>query len=245
MNPLDFANSYMTFTIKDRSNTARIQLDARCVVTDRTTGRTEEVVLITPCRSERMYLKEKLFQDPNYEFSGIWSAREFVLIRTHPDHDPRRGSEWDPGDNASRFASVRIDLRTFPEAQALTTDEQVVRATLKNLALVARTHVRHTDPHLSAVLEYPVKTMNVCEGTKRFQVDTGPLLLPDFASRAKRPAERFALAFICFNTFDAAEFVVRQPTPSRTGGKEVAQVMHYGRIVRMPATHELFCAGKL
>jgi hypothetical protein len=245
MNLVDFANSYMTFTVKDKSNSARIQLDARCTVTDRGRGTTEDFFLITPCKSERMYQKEKHFQDPNYDFCGIWSRKEYLILRTHAVHDPKRTAEWDPGANADRFAEVKIDLRTFPETQALTTDEQLVRATLKNLALVARTRVQHTDPHLSAVLEYPIKTMNVCEGTKRFQVDTGPLLLPDFMSKGARAVERFGLAFICYNTYDTAEFVLRQPTPVVVDGKEVCEVMHYSRIVSLSAKHEIFGVGKL
>lgn len=246
MNLCDFTNSYLTFTTKDRSNTARIQLDARCLVTDRQQGTTQETVLITPCRSERMYLKEKLFQDPNFEFCGIWSRKEFVLVRTHLRRDPKRALEWDAGANAGgRFGEVKIDIRTLPETQALTTDEQVMRATLKNLALVARTHIQHSDPHFSAVLEYPIKTMNACEDTKRFQVDTGPLLLPDFASTAQRAVEKFSFGHVCYNTFDRAEFVVRQPTPVVIDGKDVCQVMHYGRIVAMPAKNEIFCVGKL
>ena len=87
--------------------------------------------------------------------------------------------------------------------------------------------------------------MNVSEGTKRFQVDTGPVLLPDFTAQAKRAVEKFHLAFICYNTFDAAEVVLRQPTPVVVDGKEVGQVMHYARIVRLAAKHEIFCAAKI
>jgi len=78
--------------------------------------------------------------------------------------------------------------------------------------------------------------MNVCEGTQRFQVDTGSLLLPDFHSKAERVIERFSLAFLCYNAFNSAEFVLRTPAPTLMG-----QVMHYSRIVSMPARHELFC----
>lgn len=246
MNLCDFSNSYMTFTMKDRSNIARILLDARCIVTDRQKGETNEVALITPCRSEKMYLKEKLFQDPNYEFGGIWSRKQFVIIRTYLTHDPKREGEWQVGEvEGGRFADVKIDIRTHAEVTELKEDEQVVRATLKNLPIVARTHVQHTDPHITAVLEYPMKTINVCELTKRFQVDTGPLLLPDFASQAKNAIEKFQLAHVVYNTYTAAEFVIRQPTPITVDGKDVAQVMHYGKITTMPAKNELFCVGKL
>lgn len=245
----DFSNSYLTFTVPDRSNTARIQLDARCIVTNRNAGTTEEFVLITPCKSERMYLKEGLFQDPNYDFCGIWSRKEYLILRTYPTHDPQRAAEWDAGENAARFAEVKIDIRTLPHAQPLETDEQVVAATLKNLPLVARTHLTHTDPHVSAVLEYPVKTMNVCESTKRFQVDTGPVLFWDVGHGARDTGHKLlaprplSLAFICYNTNDSAEFVLREPTPVVVDGKEVCKVWHYSRIVRVAARHEIFCAG--
>jgi len=239
----DFSHSYLTFTVPDRSNTARIQLDARCLVTDRNAGTTEEFVLITPCKSERMYLKEALFQDPNYDFCGIWSRQEYLILRTYPTHDPQRVAEWDAGENAARFAEVKIDVRPLPHAQLLETDEQVVTATRKNLALVARTHLAHADPHLSAVLEYPIKTMNVCEGTKRFQVDTGPVIVPDFGVKHASRITHHALAFIGYNTFNSAEFVLREPTPVAVDGKEVCKVWHYSRIVRMAARHEIFCAG--
>lgn len=243
----DFTNSYMTFTVLDRSNTARIQLDARCVWTDHTTGKTEEFFLITPCKSERMYVPRKLYQDPNYDFCGIWSRKEYLILRTPVTHNPKRlqDHEANAGVLPGRFGESKIDLRYLADTQPLTTDELIVKATLKNLYLMARTHVSHADPHLSAVVEYPVKTMNVCEKTTRFQVDTGPLIWPDFTSTAKLAVERFLLGFICYNTFADGEVVLRVPTPIVVEGKEVIKAWHYSKIVEIKAKHALFCVGKI
>jgi len=59
-----------------------------------------------------MYVTAGLFQDPNYDFCGIWSEREYVILRTYPTHEPGRQSEWEAGANALRFTEVKIDVRT-------------------------------------------------------------------------------------------------------------------------------------
>jgi len=245
MGVCDFANSYMTFAVPDRANTARIQLDALCRATDRRTGKTEEYVLITPCKSERMYRERGRFQDPNYDFCGVWSRTEYLIFRTFHVHDPDRAAEWEAGPNLPRFEEVRIDLRTFPTAQALTTDAQVVEATLRNRHVVARTHVASADGNTSAEIEYPVKTMNVAEPTRRFQVDTGPVIVPTWVygdpPKGERGVEGFSVAFVCYAKLEGhTEFVLREPTPVVVGGSEVARVWHYSRIVETTAKHELF-----
>ncbi len=44
-----------------------------------------------------------------------------------------------------------------------------------------------------------------------------------------------------FDTFDRAEFVIRQPTPILDGDREPCQVQHYSGIKVMPAKHTIFC----
>ena len=123
--------------------------------------------------------------------------------------------------------------------------EAVVRATRKGLPLVARTEIRDEQPNVRAIMEYPVKTMNIHPKRKRFQVDTGPLLLPDFSSDTEEKIEWFSLAHVVYNTFDRAEFIIREPTPVFEGGREVCCVMHYSVIRVHEAKNTILCAGKL
>ena len=246
----DFSRSYMTFFLP--VNVARIQIVARCLVTDEHTGVTEETVLIWPCKSELMYRDDNLYQVPNYDFCGIWSRGEFLILRTHSTHDSRRGAEWDAGTNVERFDDVMIDIAAYRDAQLLMADEEVVRATLAHHPLVARTHVCAPDRELRAVVEYPITTMNVVSvdaddrNAGRFQVDTGPVIIPAWdqgggvSFRGERPIEQFDLAFICYNRREGhTEFVIREPTPTPAG--EI--VWHYSRVVKTTARHEIFrCA---
>jgi hypothetical protein len=237
---IDFANSYMTFFGRDRGNIARIQLDAACTLTDERSGASELYYLIAPCRAERMYLETQLFQMPNYEFCGIFSQGDCLLIRTHwaSERDNR-----EHGLNRGRFDDVHLDVRTFPSDRPLDDAAAILAATLDNRPLVARTELRDPGRGLRARLEYPVKTMNVLREPPRFQVDTGPLILPDFSSTAERPIERLGMAYVAYNTFDRAEFIRREPIAITADGRPPAQTTDYARVEILPARNEIVCAG--
>ena len=54
---------------------------------------------------------------------------------------------------------------------------------------------------------------------------------PKTGTTPSAPAEEWSqklrLAYVAFNAFDWAEFIVEEPTPVVQGGKEVATVHHY------------------
>lgn len=211
MNAIDFANSYMTWFPHEKSaNIARIQLDAACTLLDEKSGQRDQFYLIAPCRAERMYLDAPLFQLPNYEFCGIWSADEFLIMRTAwvSTRDNRQY-----GLGRERWRDIHLDIRTFAHTERLTDDAAIVQATLANRALNARTELYHAATGRRAFLEYPVKTMNITLEPPRFQVDTGPLLLPDFTATAVHLIEAFEMAHVVYHGFDKAEFILRKPTP--------------------------------
>jgi len=237
---IDFANSYMTFFGKQAGNIARIQLDAACTLTDETSGVSEVFYLIAPCRAERMYLEAPLFQMPNYEFCGIFSNHDCVLIRTHwaTEHDNR-----EYGLNRGRFDDVHLDVRTFPSDRPLGDVAAIVAATLDNRPLVARTELRDPERGLQAVLEYPVKTMNVLREPSRFQVDTGPLILPDFTSTAEHRIERLEMAYVVYNGFDRAEFIRRKPIAFAAIDPPLARTTDYSLVEIVAARNEILCGG--
>lgn len=227
----------MTFRVERPVNAARIQLDARCDLVDEVAGTRESYYLITPCKSERMYLEEGLFQDPNYDFCGVWSQREYLIIRTHASHD-RDNREL--GLNADRFTTVEFDIRPYRETSPLSSDDDIVRATLDGELLQAVTEIHDKATGRRAILEYPVKTMNVDPDNGRFQVDTGPLPWPDLVADVEQAVARFHRAFVAYNTFDRAEFVIERPTAVVAGDEPIYYTAHYSHIETRPARHALY-----
>ena len=250
MDACDFSNSYLfwesQYNPDDKrkpghmpwGNSARIQFDARCEWVNERTGETDEFFLITPCRTEWMYRSDQLWQDPNREYCGIWSRSEFTAGHSELGYGVA-------GAIKDRYTDFRMTIRNFPRTQQLEDDEQVIQATLKDLALVGRTEIWDEGQQVRATIEYPIKTMNVLPEHKRFQVDTGPLIFPDFTHPVDRPIESFAVAFVCYNTFDLAEFILRQPTPVRGEDGEVRSVLEYSDIRRLAVTNAVVCAGQL
>jgi hypothetical protein len=183
-----------------------------------------------------MYADGPLFQMPNYEFCGIFTESQASLVRTHWTSDAE-SADIEPANE--RFERVTIDLKPS-EAEKLATDHDIVAATLANRRLVARTTLSDPESGVNTVLEYPIKTMNVTRDPERFQVDTGPLIVPLFDSAEADPIARFAVAHVVYWTFDKAEFVLRAPhVVGERDGRNV-EVTDYTQISIVSATNEIW-----
>jgi hypothetical protein len=250
-NACDFQGSFMTWDHAPRpdprpyarhntplGNKARIQLDAIVDVIHEATGQRERFVLIAPCRTEWVYAEERLFQIPSREYRNIYSATEqrgMGRAITYPDErsggQPSRGQPL--GD---AFPSLAIDIRRFPQTRFLETPDAICAATAANLPLVARTDLTDLARGERYILEYPIRTMNHRPERSTFQVDTGPVLVPDFGSGEPRVIDRLEMAHVAYNRLDRAEFIVRRPTPiTDAGGGELCRVLHYSEVHEYPA----------
>lgn len=266
MEMTDFGNSYMTWIVphdpndrrvpghKPWSNSARILIDARCTITDTRSGASDEFYLIAPCRTEWMYQEENLFQIPSGEYREIFSPTRRLSLGKRMTTDgqlPRsvpalaQIAQSDTRVRTAGLLSLKFAVRTFPEVTTLETDAQVIAATQANLPLVGRTEIWDEARQLRATLEYPIRTMNIQTERQRFQVDTGPLIVPDLAAGEEHWMDLFSIAHIIYNTFDRAEFICRRPTPIEVDGREVASVQHYSDVRVYPARHILLAAGHL
>ena len=228
MRVCDFGGSFATFTTEGRGNNARIQVEAICDLTE--AGRTTRYVLVASCKSENTYAPDDLFKQPNYDFCAIFSDTQYNIIRQHLPLTP----EWqDLGPIEHRFEGVNIDLRADEGAECANAEE-IVRATLDNVPLVGITEIADEATGVSARLEYPIKTMNVNDIEWIWQVDTGPVIIPDFARDAPLAIQRFDLAFVACNRPDSAEFVVLRPTA--VGGETAG---HYSEIRKFAARNQI------
>ncbi len=237
----DFRSSFMTWDVAYRKDTrpdarhnmphgnmARIQLDALIDVIDRRSGQSERFVLIAPCRTEWVYAEDRLFHMPNEEYRKIYSLSEDRSMgQAITDSGRLRRARKVSG----VYRSLKIDVCTSSRTRQLLTPAEIVKATGENLPLVGRTRLDDPDGNRHYVLEYPIKTMNFQPVTNSFQVDTGPLLIPDFDSQAESVINRLAMAHVAYNRLDRAEFILRRPTEVQDEqGKSLCQVLHYSEV---------------
>ena len=253
MSAIDYANSYMTWFGALNGSMSRILLDAMCTLIDDEKGTEDAYYLIAPCRSEHTHSDGQLLTMPNYDFRGIFGEREYTLIRTHwvgnPDYLDDPGFDNTGGRTPvevglwkDRWDDVQLDIRTFEDVRELHTDDDVVEQTLRNVPLIGQTELRDETSGLRAVLEYPIKTMNVLKTPIRYQVDTGPLIVPDFSLTPEFQIERFDIAHVVYNQPDKGEFILRKPRDIARKDGSVWTVDDYSEIKVYSGQNRVFAA---
>ena len=213
-------------------------------------GTEDAYYLIAPCRSEHTHSDGQLLTMPNYDFRCIFGEREYTLIRTHwvgnPDYLDAPGFDNTGGRTPvevglwkDRWDDVQLDIRTFEDVRELLTDDDIVEQTLRNVPLIGQTELRDETSGLRAVLEYPIKTMNISIDDSIWQVDTGPIAFPDLTKRFDPPVDSVRLAFAVFNAPHFCDFVIEQPTPVVHDEQEVCKVYHYSNPVSFTAKNRV------
>ncbi|MGD9854103.1 MAG: hypothetical protein AB7U20_04050 [Planctomycetaceae bacterium] len=252
----DFSRSFLTFRLDFEKkppatvshqppyslNNARIQLECRCRITEKQTGNVQTFVLGASCKTERVGVERDIWTEPNADFAPIFSEDRFLALKTFARagvevdlYPPGTGKQSDRqfGVVAEIFDSLRIVVVESP-SERLSSPREIVDAVLNNAPLVAQTEL--DSDRYTAVIEYPVKTINANERDEIYQTDTGPHLFPDLTCEPDNLLKRMELAFSAFNHPDWAEFLVRVPTPIA----ESVSVYHYSHPVRLDCRNRMY-----
>ena len=257
MQTVDFARSSLTFRIDYQKrpaetasheppsslNSARILLECVCEIVDNETGTAQTFVMGASCKTERVGVDRDIWIHPNADFVPILSQDRYLIVKTYevanmgvPFFPPSRGMqpERQAGYVADAYDNIRLDVRRV-EGEILETPAQIVEATLDRSGppLVGRTVIQ--EGRYTAVLEFPVKTMNASERDFIYQTDTGPILMPDFSREPDDLIAGLEMAYVAFNCPDWAEFVVRVPTSVGEG----IEVYHYSKFVRLDTQNQV------
>jgi len=250
MQVCDFTRSYLRWRIDTTKkpavtvsrplpmtlNNVRMPLDCRTVVTEEATGRSRESVLAVSCKAEQVWVERDVWHQPNADML-IYAARdEFVVFKRWDKVDkgvmlfpPTLGPqpEKQPGDPRDAFDRFAFDL-AWQDGRALETVEEILAELSGNRPMISQTEYQVNGFHV--LLEYPVKVVNFSERERYYQVDTGPVLLPDPTDPMSLPACR--LAFVAHNCPEWAEFIVNVHTPLT----DEITVNHYSQSERIEGT---------
>lgn len=215
-------------------NNAVFPLDCRCLLTDG--DQTTQFVLGSSCKSEFVYTEKGVWTDPCADMFIILSESEFMTVKSFahrgidvPLHPASLGMQpkRQAGSTSEAFDTVEIDVRLI-QGRELTCAEEIVEAGLNRAPLVSRTEWT-AENGIQIVIEYPVRVWNFNERAFCYQLDTGPVLLPNFNHKTTRLIETFDRAYVAHNCPNWAEFIVNVPT--RIDGETL--VDHYNESRRL------------
>jgi hypothetical protein len=226
---LDYGRSFVTFVTHGRENNARLQIESACRIRGEEEG--EDYFFFASCKAEDTYAARNLFKADNYDFCGIFATAEYAIFRAHPRHSEgfRECGLWQ-----ERFADVRWHVEQV-QARPLEDEKAIVQATLEGGPLIGVVEFDSPYGEWSARLEFPIKTMNVNDLEWKWQVDTGPVPFPDFGQEEEQFIEQLWPAYVAYNSFQTAEFIVQQPLDLGGGLK----VPHYWRRVSLAAQSQV------
>ena len=215
--PTDYGRSFVK-TAGGSGNQPVFWVESRCRITDPATGEVRDYYQCASCKSEDTFATHDLFYANNYDFLPVFSNKEAVIFRRKlPVIDGYQQvvplSPWGQATPVVRTAKMR-ELRT---------PDEIVAAVQAAVPIVAQTELRDEESGRTAIIECPIKTMNLSASRRIYQVDTGPVLLPDLTLPPEQWSAGLKLAFIAFNEPTWADFVVDVPTKLADG----TQVHHF------------------
>jgi hypothetical protein len=230
MDILDYGLS--TISGKAAWNRVRFWVESRTRIIDERSRHSEDYLQCGACKSEDTFAARNLFTEPNYDFTPIFGPEYGLIFR-------RKAANSDRYKEMKRAAEMwegqEYRLRMAKDAILLDSNARIREATHAGWPLVAQTEIHDAASGLRAILEYPVKTMNIHDEKDLYQVDTGPVALPDL-SRHEPLAGSISLAFVAFNAPHFADFVIETPTSAGEG----VWVHHYAKIVSRQAENRLY-----
>ena len=204
---LDYGRSFIN--TKARWNSVRFWVESRCRVIDAKADKTVEFLQCGLCKAERTFAHRALFADDNYDFLPVFTETEGIIFRRHVRvgqgyRDVRPIDKW--------WEGTEPRLRTL-RGRVLTSPEEIFAAMQQGKPIIGQTELRDPASGRVAILEYPIKTINFERDKQDWQVDTGPVILPDLSVPPDQWSHTFKLAHIAFRTPYWADFIVDQPTP--------------------------------
>ena len=224
-------------------NAVRFWIESRTTLIDGSAGTSTEFYQCASCKSERTFAEKDLFQEDNYDFLPVFGGKdaEDLLVFRRPARLSERYREITKSEEV--WGKPILKLREGQHVRVLDTWEAIREATAAGVPIVSQTEIRNPDTNLRAIIECPVKTMNVSLERKMYQVDTGPIAFPDLSRRADPLIDILSLAFIAFNAPHFADFVIEQPTPVIEAGNELCKIHHYSNPFSLPARNTLLAVG--
>lgn len=232
---LDYRRSFICGTAE--LNAVRFWIESRTTIFDSATNESSVFFQCASCKSENTFGEKDLFLADNYDFMPILGEAQWLIFRRHARMDPPRYRST--YELPHPWGAPRFLTHEGSNVQVLKTWEEIRDATAQGVPLVSQTELVNPDRSLKAVIECPIKTMNISLEKKMYQVDTGPIAFPDLKQNTDRLIDRLSLAFVAFNQDDFADFVIEQPTPVIESNEEVCRIYHYSNPISLSATNRI------
>jgi hypothetical protein len=179
------------------------------------------------CKSENTFGEGTLFTHPNYDFIPVFGPGFAVCFRNDAFCNKNNCIVYD---NGEMWGNVRYRLVNV-NTEKLNDFKDISNAVDAGCPLILQVTV-DDGPF---TIECPVKTLNIDREKKLWQVDTGPVVLPDRVN-----SKTLLLAFVAANRMDSVDFIINVPTKVTYNNDPEFVVHHYSCMVKVGSENSLY-----
>jgi hypothetical protein len=210
---IDFSRSFITWLTKAEQSYGRFSIESACTVLDPGHPEPQAFYLAAAVVAGRVYAQDRLFITPSYTFHLITSLKSHQIFRNYASYQEAKDSQ---GKNEEIFADLQITRREC-SARVIGDVQEIIDLVINGHPLSAQMRFISPVENREFVLQFPVRHINVQRGTNRFQVETGPVLVPRSSllgdEKMDGESPHFNMAYVIFNRLDQAELALWRPTP--------------------------------
>ena len=204
---IDFNQSYLTWCTKKEKSTGRFSLDSSCYIRKIKTEYLEDFYLASLVMAGNVYANNNLAKNPAYSFQIAASKKHYQIFR---DYALCKENSDTFGKCSDIFHNITIS-KEEKFFDVVTDTEQLVKLVKKHVML--NTQIQFTVDGYQFLLDFPVKHINIHHKKDKFQIETGPILVPQCSFFNKKPLKEhllFNTAFVFINNLSQVEFLLKE-----------------------------------
>jgi hypothetical protein len=254
MDVTDFRNSFILTA--GPTNSVKFVAESCCKIFDEKADTVNEFIQCASCKSENTFSPEAIFTDNNYNFTPVFGTDMTTAIFSeyiiHNDGYLRVGDMSDGP--LTVWGKPSFHLRKADEFETLETAPALIAAVRAGKHIVIQTEFVVAERGIRVILEYPAKTINMNEEVSAIQVDTGPIVFPDFSVTHDRHIDALRLCYLTFNNSGRCEVIVQDSinavkysnpkffkySDMKSSVNESLLIDHYCDIRSLDASHRIY-----
>ncbi len=205
----DFRNSFILTAGPE--NSVKFVPESRCKIFDEMDDSEYEFVQCSSCKSEYTFSSNSIFTKNNYNFTPVFGTdMTTALFSEYIIHNDRYLRVGDMSDGPlTVWGKPSFHLHKADNFEILETASAIMAAVRAGKHIVVQTEFVVTERGLRVLLEYPAKTINMNEEVSAVQVDTGPIVYPDYSTKCDRHIDNLKLCYLSFNNFGRCEIIIQ------------------------------------
>ena len=211
---INFSQSYLTWCAKPVKSIGRFSIDSICRIHRIKTGYIENYYLATGIMAGNVYANKNLTKIPTYSYQIAASRKHYQIFRDYAFWEKNCDTM---GYCSDIFDNIKIIEKEKP-AKSIDDKDKIAHLITNNAMLNVKLTFSSDDHQVT--LEFPVKHINIQNETNKFQIETGPILVPHCSLFDYNPMDDspiFSTAFIFINNLNNAEFVLKE----KIGGNKI------------------------